>query len=90
MELREKVLYRQPPGPNPLIHSIFVMIRWTGLAPWGFQLPFPGSLTSNFLVRFSFRGVDLRLASLESNEFMCLSLSYWAARGVVFKIVASS
>jgi len=31
------------------IHFIFVMIRWTGLAPWGFELPFPGSLTSTFL-----------------------------------------
>ena len=25
------------------------MIRWTGLAPWEFELPFPGSLTSTFL-----------------------------------------
>jgi len=25
------------------------MIRWTGLAPWEFQFPFPGSLTSTFL-----------------------------------------
>ena len=25
------------------------MIRWTGLAPWEFELPFPGSLTSAFL-----------------------------------------
>jgi len=31
------------------IHFIFVMIRWTGLAPWEFELPFPGSLTSTFL-----------------------------------------
>jgi len=27
------------------------MIRCTGLAPWGFEYPFPGSLTSTFLVR---------------------------------------
>jgi len=26
-----------------------MMIRWTGLAPWEFELPFPGSLTSTFL-----------------------------------------
>ena len=26
------------------------MIRWTGLAPWEFESPFPGSLTSTFLV----------------------------------------
>jgi len=25
------------------------MIRWSGLAPWEFEFPFPGSLTSNFL-----------------------------------------
>ena len=32
------------------IHFIIVMIRWTGLAPWEFELPFPGSLASTFLV----------------------------------------
>ena len=26
------------------------MIRWTGLAPWEFEFPFTGSLTSTFLV----------------------------------------
>jgi len=31
------------------IHFIIVMIRRTGLAPWGFEFPFPGSLTSSFL-----------------------------------------
>jgi len=31
------------------IHVIIVMIRWTGLAPWEFESPFPGSLTSTFL-----------------------------------------
>ena len=31
------------------IHLIIVMIRWTGLAPWGTEFPFPGSLTSTFL-----------------------------------------
>jgi len=31
------------------IHIIIVMIRWTGLAPWEFEFPFPGSLTSTFL-----------------------------------------
>jgi len=30
------------------IHFIIVMISWTGLAPWEFELPFPGSLTSTF------------------------------------------
>jgi len=27
------------------IHFIIVMIRWTGLAPWEFEFPFPDSLT---------------------------------------------
>jgi len=31
------------------IHFIIEMISWTGLAPWEFELPFPGSLTSTFL-----------------------------------------
>ena len=26
------------------------MIRWAGLAPWEFEFPFPGSLTSTFPV----------------------------------------
>ena len=30
------------------IHFIIVMIRWTGLVPWEFEFPFPGSLTSTF------------------------------------------
>ena len=29
-------------------HFIIVMIRWTGLAPWVFEFPFPGSLISTF------------------------------------------
>ena len=31
------------------IHFINEMIWWTGLAPWEFEFPFPGSLTSTFL-----------------------------------------
>jgi len=31
------------------MHCIIVMIRWTGLAPWELEFPFPGSLTSTFL-----------------------------------------
>ena len=31
------------------IRLIIVMIRWTGLAPWEFEFPFPGSLTSTSL-----------------------------------------
>ena len=32
------------------IHFIIVIITCTGLAPWEFEFPFPGSLTSTFLV----------------------------------------
>jgi len=35
------------------IHFIIVMIRWTGLAPWEFEFPFPGSLISTFLESFT-------------------------------------
>ena len=31
------------------INFIIVVIRWNGLAPWEFVLPFSGSLTSTFL-----------------------------------------
>ena len=31
------------------IHFIIAMIWWTGLTPWEFEFPFPGSLTSTFL-----------------------------------------
>ena len=27
------------------------MIRWSGLAPWEFESPFPGSLTSTFVLQ---------------------------------------
>ena len=31
------------------IHFIIVMMKWTGLALWQSEFPFPGSLTSTFL-----------------------------------------
>ena len=31
------------------IHFVIVMIRWTDLALWEFELPFPGSLTPTVL-----------------------------------------
>jgi len=40
------------------IHFIIVMIRWTGLAPWEFGFPFPGSLTSTLLK--TFRALQVR------------------------------
>jgi len=38
---------------NLLVRILFIieMIWWTGLAPWEFELPFPGSLISTFLAR---------------------------------------
>ena len=36
------------------IHFIIVMIRWTGLAQWEFESPFPGGLTSTFLFLSTF------------------------------------
>ena len=41
------------------------MIRWTGLAPWEFEFPFPGSLTSTFLNRLKIMRERLMLASLD-------------------------
>jgi len=32
------------------VHFIIVMVSWTGLAPWEFEFPFPGSLISTFPV----------------------------------------
>ena len=34
-------------------HSIIVMTRWTGLAPWDFDFPYPGGLTSTLLACLS-------------------------------------
>ena len=36
------------------------MTRWTGLAPWEFEFPFPGSLTSTFLCRWRRRSTQAR------------------------------
>ena len=49
----ERVLYREFMTDSILVqrHSIIVMIRWTGHTPWQFEFPFPGSLTSTFLVQ---------------------------------------
>ena len=39
---------------NPLvrIHSVMGMIWWTGLAPWEFKFPVPGSLISTLRTSF--------------------------------------
>ena len=35
------------------IHFIIVMVRWTGLAPWELEFPFPGSLASTRLAQIT-------------------------------------
>jgi len=46
------------------------VIRWTGLAPWEFDFPFPGSLTSTFL-----EGVEHQLVLLGPRRGVLLLLS---------------
>ena len=43
---------------NLLVRILFiiVVIRCTGLAPWVFELPFPGSLASSFQGTFRVEG----------------------------------
>ena len=36
------------------IHFIIVMIRWTGIAPWEFEFPFPGSHCTSVQLRSFF------------------------------------
>jgi len=50
-------------------HCIILMIRWTGLAPWEFEFPFPGSLTSTSLERsVSSQGWQCRLCVFFERE----------------------
>ena len=45
------------------------MIRWTGLAPWEFEFPLPGSLTYTFLVNHSGHvGFDREQTQLSRSE----------------------
>jgi len=60
------------------IHFIIVMIRWTGLAPWEFEFPFPGSLTSTFLVGLS-TFVERRGTSLRPRSHLASGLLDWGA-----------
>ena len=48
------------------IHFIIVKIGWTGLAPWEFEFPFPGSLTCTFLSGPA--GTDRRRASMQRDS----------------------
>ena len=53
------------------IHFICVMIRWTGLAPWEFEFPFPCSLTSTFLEH---SGIRRDFAAKITQKFVALSV----------------
>ena len=46
------------------IHYILEMIWWTGLAPWEFECPFPGSITFAF-PRAQVLGADAEALALE-------------------------
>ena len=55
------------------IHLIIVMIRWTGLAPWGFESPFPGGLAFTFLAHHTTHGVcPLTQRSITLAHSLCL------------------
>jgi len=41
------------------------MIRWTGLAPWEYEFPFPGSLTSTFLGKDAYHVFRIRYWTTE-------------------------
>ena len=55
---------------NPLvrIHFNIVMIKWTGLAPWDFESPFSGSLTSTFLEAALYTFPEERTLSLRERQ----------------------
>ena len=44
------------------------MIKWTGLAQWEFEFPFPGSLTSTFLSRCDVIRAPLARAAIHGQE----------------------
>jgi len=51
------------------IHFIIAMIRWTGLAPWEYEFPLPGSLASTFLNEVSsILGQAVNLLEFDSRE----------------------
>ena len=50
------------------VQFIILMIRWTCLAPWEFEFPFPGSLPSTFLGCWNVYGVGFKFGS---NCFGC-------------------
>jgi len=52
------------------IHCIIGMIRWTGLAPWEFEFPFPGSLISTFLGRAAHLLGDLSEGDVRAHHIL--------------------
>ena len=58
------------------IHFIIEMIWWTGLAPWEFEFPFPGILTSTLLTTESSRwSRRSRGSGAVGSQYTTLSLS---------------
>jgi len=53
------------------IHFIIEMIRWTGLAPWEFEFPFPGSLASTVLCPVSFVGFRVQGSGFRVQRLGC-------------------
>ena len=71
----------EPKGPKGFIdnllvriHHITVMIKWTGLAPWEFEFPFPGSLTSTFLSGDSYADRESLILIFLKTRFMVFFL----------------
>jgi len=56
------------------------MIRWTGLAPWEFELPFPGSLASTFLKRPATQRISAPLWGFRRALFLMSEVPLYAAK----------
>ena len=54
------------------------MIRWTGLAPWGFEFPFRGGRTSTFLVRMASLEVLLSQGLGVEDQIILMGCTYEA------------
>ena len=72
------------------IHFIIVMIRWTGLAPWAFEFPFPGSLTSTVFKKCLLHAEDEEWVESGATQlyawFACgLRNLQWFRGGLVFE-----
>ena len=59
------------------VHCIIEMVRWNGLAPWEFEFPFPGILTSTFLDQRRPRPEEQRSALLEPEERFSFFVVYF-------------